>query len=245
MLTNFKSPTGCTDFCRFSQYIPFLAPGFIMGRARDICGKKCLKMSKKVQFGPPFLLEGWMTLLWGGRIFQGSTSCALFVWKMSFEIPIFCLDKLINSCQGWELFVQEFWTGLKLYSQSSTVFQKNAMKMKMLFSIQPNDLGFWCIQLMHSNFEFSDAPDPKCLGAPRALLVFWSKKILSETDCLVLVSVWQIKLGELEIASLKDHLNYPWIGFSLPVEKWLQSWFKLNSMISFVLAYAWLRLRLS
>ena len=58
MLTNFKYPTECTDFRRFSQYIPFLAPGFILGRARDICGKKCLKMSKKVQFGPPFLLEG-------------------------------------------------------------------------------------------------------------------------------------------------------------------------------------------
>ena len=23
-----------------------------------------------------------------------------------------------------------------------------------------------------------------------------------------------VPLGELEIASLKDHLNYPWIGFS-------------------------------
>ena len=119
------------------------------------------------------------------EIFPGSTSCALFVWKMSFEIPIFCLDKLINSCTKSE----SFWA--RNLERSKTVFpilysfsKKNAMKMKMLFSIQPNDLGFWCIQLMHSNFEFSDAPDPKCLGAPRALLVFWSKKILSETDCL-------------------------------------------------------------
>ena len=76
-------------------------------------------------------------------------------------------------------------------------------------------------KLMHSNFEFSDAPDPKCLCAPRALLVFWSKKILSEID-FVLISVWQFKLDELEIACLKDQLDYPWIGFSLPVEKWLQ-----------------------
>ena len=164
---------------------------------------------KKSSIWYPFSCSrDWLTLLWGGPIFPRATSCALFFVKNALWNTYFCLKKLINSSQDWELFVQELWNGLKLYPQTSTVFQKNAIKMKMLFSIQPNDLGFWCIQLMHSNFEFSDAPDPKCLGAPRALLVFWSKKILSETD-LVLVSVWQFKLGELEIASLKDHLDYP------------------------------------
>ena len=175
---------GALIFVGFHNIFLFWLQALLWEGPGIFVGKNASKCQKKVQFGPPFLLEGWMTLLWGGRIFRGTTSCALFVWKMSFEIPIFCLDKLINSCQGWELFVQEFWTGLKLYSQSSTVFQKNAMKMKMLFSIQPNDLGFWCIQLMHSNFEFSDAPDPKCLGAPRALLVFWSKKFFQRLASL-------------------------------------------------------------
>ena len=142
-------------------------------------------MSKKVQFGPPFLLEGLNDVALRWTNFS----------RVYFLCPVFCekcpLKCLFFAWTSWSILVpslrafgQEIWNGLKLYSQSSTVFQKNAMKMKMLFSIQPNDLGFWCIQLMHSNFEFSDAPDPKCLGAPRALLVFWSKKILSETDCL-------------------------------------------------------------
>ena len=55
VLTNSKYPTECTDFRRFSQYIPFLAPGFIMGGPGIFVGK-CLKMSKKVQFGTLFLL---------------------------------------------------------------------------------------------------------------------------------------------------------------------------------------------
>ena len=118
MLTNFKSPTECTNFCRFSQYIPFLAPGFIMGRARDICGKKCLKMSKKVQFGPPFLLEGLndVALRWTNfsRVYFLCPFCVKNVlWDTYFLLGQ--ADQFLY--QVWELFVQEFWTGLKLYSQ--------------------------------------------------------------------------------------------------------------------------------
>ena len=56
MLTNFKSPTECTNFCRFSQYIPFLAPGFIMGGPGIFVGKMPQNVKKKVQFGTLFLL---------------------------------------------------------------------------------------------------------------------------------------------------------------------------------------------
>jgi len=108
---------GALIFVGFHNIFLFWLQALLWEGPGIFVGKNASKCQKKVQFGPPFLLEGWMTLLWGGRIFQGSTSCALFVWKMSFEIPIFCLNKLINSCQGWELFVQEFWTGLKLYFQ--------------------------------------------------------------------------------------------------------------------------------
>ena len=246
MLTNFKSPTECTEFCRFlTIYHPFYGSRLYFGKSQGYLWIKMPQNVKKSSIWSPFLARG---IEWRcfevDEFFQGLLPVPFLCEKCPLRYLFFAWTSWSILVPSLRAFGQEIWNGLKLYSQSSTVFQKNAIKMKMLFSIQPNDLGFWCIQLMHSNFEFSDAPDPKCLGAPRALLVFWSKKILSETD-FVLVSVWQFKLGELEIASLKDHLNYPWIGFSLPVEKWLQSWFKLNSMISFVLAYAWLRLRLS
>ena len=174
---------------------------------------------KKSSIWFPFLAQG---IEWRcfevGEFFQGLLPVPCFLWKMPFEIPIFCLNKLINSCQDWELFVQELWNGLKLCSQTSTVFQKNAIKMKMLFSIQLNDLGFWCIQNWCTqilNFLMHQIQNVCVHLGPR------SKKFLSEID-LVLISVWQFKLDELEIACLKDQLDYPWIGFSLPVEKWLQ-----------------------
>ena len=57
VLTNSKYPTECTNIRRFSQYIPFLAPGFSMG-GPGIFVEKCLKVSKKVQFGTLFLALG-------------------------------------------------------------------------------------------------------------------------------------------------------------------------------------------
>ena len=49
-----------------------------------------------------------------------------------------------------------------------------------------------------------------------------SKKFLSEID-FVLISVWQFKLDELEIACLKDH----WITLELGLVYLLKSDFKL------------------
>ena len=148
MLTNFKSPTECTDFCRFlTIYHPFYGSRLYYGRGQGYLWIKMPQNVKKSSIWFPFLAQG---IEWRcfevGEFFQGLLPVPCFLWKMPFEIPIFCLNKLINSCQDWELFVQELWNGLKLCSQTSTVFQKNAIKMKMLFSIQPNDLGFWCIQ---------------------------------------------------------------------------------------------------
>ena len=170
VLTNSKYPTECTDFRRFFTIYSFFGSRLYYGRTRDICGKMPQNVKKRVQFGSPILLKGLNDVCFEvGKFFQGLLPVPCFLWKMPFEMPIFCLSKLINSCQDWELFVQELWNGLKLYSQTSTVFQKNAIKMKMLFSRQPNELGFWCIQNWCTQIlNFSGAPGQKCLCAPRA-----------------------------------------------------------------------------
>ena len=130
-----KSPTECTDFCRFlTIYSPFYGSRLYFGKGQGYLWiKNASKCQKKFNLVPLSCSRIEWRCFEVDEIFPGSTSCALFVWKMSFEIPIFCLNKLINSCQGWELFVQEFWTGLKLYSQTSTVFKKMPWKWKCCF----------------------------------------------------------------------------------------------------------------
>ena len=72
VLTNSKYPTECTDFRRFSQYIPFLAPGFIMGGPGIFVGKMPQNVKKKVQFGSPILLKGLNDVVFEvGGFFQG------------------------------------------------------------------------------------------------------------------------------------------------------------------------------
>ena len=75
-------------------------------------------MSKKVQFGPLFLLEGLndVALRWTNfsRVYFLCPFCVKNVlWDTYFLLGQ--ADQFLY--QGWELFVQEFGTGLKLCSQ--------------------------------------------------------------------------------------------------------------------------------
>ena len=90
MLTNFKYPTECTDFRRFSQYIPFLAPGFIMGGPGIFVGKNASKCQKKVQFGSLFLLEGLndVALRWA-NFSRGYFLCPVFCEKCPLKYLFF------------------------------------------------------------------------------------------------------------------------------------------------------------
>ena len=74
----------------------------------------------------------------------------------------------------------------------------------MLFSLQLNDLGFdaskWCIQILNSLMHQIQ----KYLDAPGTLLFFGPNSFRDWLLCLGLCLT--IKLGDIEIASLKDHL---------------------------------------
>ena len=120
MLTNFKISDRVHWFLSvFNNIFPFLWLQALFWEGPGIfVDKKCLKMSKKVQFGPPFLLEDWMTLLWGGRNFSRVYFLCPFCVKNVLWDTYFLLGQADQFLyQVWELFVQEFWTGLKLYSQ--------------------------------------------------------------------------------------------------------------------------------
>ena len=170
VLTNSKYPTECTNIRRFHNIFLFWHQALVW-EGQGYLWKSASKVSKKVQFGTLFLALGidWRCF-WGGLIFPGLLPVTCFLWKMPFWNTYFCLKKLINSSQDCELFVQELLERSKnCIPKSSTVFQKNAIKMKMLFSKQPNELGFLMHpKLMHQILNFSDAPDKKCLCAPRA-----------------------------------------------------------------------------
>ena len=72
---------------------------------------------KKSSIWSPFLARG---IEWRcfevDEFFQGLLPVPCFLWKMSFEMPIFCLDKLINSCTKSE----SFWA--RNLERSKTVF---------------------------------------------------------------------------------------------------------------------------
>ena len=109
-----------------------------------------------------------MFLRWAD--FSRATSCDLFFVKNALLKYLFLLEEADQFFSRLRAIVQELLERSKnCIPKSSTVFQKNAIKMKMLFSKQPNELGFLMHpKLMHQILNFSDAPDKKCLCAPRA-----------------------------------------------------------------------------
>ena len=170
VLTNFKYPTECANIRRLHN-IFLVWHQALVWEGQDYLWKSASKVSKKVQFGTLFLALGidWRCF-WGGLIFPGLLPVTCFLWKMPFWNTYFCLKKLINSSQDCELLCKNFWNGLKtVFPNPLQFFRKNAIKIKMLFSKQPNELGFLMHpKLMHQILNFSDAPDKKCLCAPRA-----------------------------------------------------------------------------
>ena len=167
---NFKYPTECANIRRLHN-IFLVWHQALVWEGQDYLWKSASKVSKKVQFGTLFLALGidWRCF-WGGLIFPGLLPVTCFLWKMPFWNTYFCLKKLINSSQDCELLCKNFWNGLKtVFPNPLQFFRKNAIKIKMLFSKQPNELGFLMHpKLMHQILNFSDAPDKKCLCAPRA-----------------------------------------------------------------------------
>jgi len=133
--------------------------------------EKCLKSVKKSSIWYPFSCSrDWLTLFLRWADFSRATSCDLFFVKNALLKYLFLLEEADQFFSRLRAIVQELLERSKnCIPKSSTVFQKNAIKIKMLFSKQPNELGFLMHpKLMHQILNFSDAPDKKCLCAPRA-----------------------------------------------------------------------------
>ena len=151
---------------------------------------------KKSSIWSPFLARGLNDVALRWTNFSRDYFLCPFCVKNVLFLRYLCLlgkaDQFFS--QGWELFVQEFGTGLKLCSQPPQFSKKcheqfYCKKFAVFFTAKW--LRIWCIQMMHSNFEFTDAPDPEVSGCTWDPVVFWSK-ILSETGCFALVSVRQL-----------------------------------------------------
>ena len=180
-------------------------------------------MSKKVQFGPPFLLEGLNDVALRWTNFSRDYFLCPFCVKNVLWDTYFLLGQADQFLPRLRAFCARILDWSKTVFPILYSFSKKCHKNENAVFNTAKWLGILMHpKLMHSKFEFSDAPDPKCLCAPRALLVFWSKKILSEID-FVLISVWQFKLDELEIGCLKDH----WITLELGLVYLLKGDFKL------------------
>ena len=92
-------------------------------------GKKCLKMSKKSSIWSPFLARGLndVALRWTNfsRVYF---LCPFCVKKCPLRYLFFAWTSWSILVPSLRAFGQEIWNGLKLYSQSSTVFQKKCHK---------------------------------------------------------------------------------------------------------------------
>jgi len=143
-------------FVGFSQYIPFLAPGFIMGGPGIFVGK-CLKMSKKKGFNlvPLSCSRDWMTLFLRWADFSRATSCDLFFVKNALWNAYFLLEqvdqflsRLRAICartleRSETVFPNLYSFSKKCHKNENAVF-KTAKWTRIL--MHP--------KLMHSNFEF-------------------------------------------------------------------------------------------
>ena len=150
----------------------------------------------------PFLLEVWDDAAFEeDEIFQG-------------QFSIFC-PFCVKNVRFWDIYVA--WRGWSIPFARLRAFCK---KLELVLNCVPNLhslrkcheqfycnfcillknavfftakwLRIWCIQMMHSNFEFTDAPDPEVSGCTWDPVGFLVQKILSETGCFALVSVWQL-----------------------------------------------------
>ena len=122
-----KSPTECTDFCRFlTIYSPFYGSRLYFGKGQGYLWKKNASKCQKSSIWSPFLLEDWVTLLlrWT-KFFRVYFLCPFCVKNVLFWDTYFLLGQADQFLyQGWELFVQEFGTGLNLYSQPLQISKK-------------------------------------------------------------------------------------------------------------------------
>ena len=124
-------------------------------------------------------IEVWNDFaFWGGLIFRVNfPKCALFCVKMS----VFEISRLLGRgdqpfCQVWELFCKKLETGYKLWSLPpqfkkmlcADLLQFFVFCWKMLFSLQPNNLGpevpnwciHWCTQNLNSMMHPLMHPGP-------------------------------------------------------------------------------------
>ena len=143
-------------FVGFSQYIPFLAPGFIMGGPGIFVGK-CLKMSKKkgsIWF--PYLAQGieWR-LLWGGQIFPRATSCALFFVKNALWNAYFLLEQVDQFLSRLRAICARTLERSKTVFPNLYSFSKKCHKNEnAVFKTAKWTRILMHPKLMHSNFEF-------------------------------------------------------------------------------------------
>ena len=170
VLTNFKYPTECANIRRLHN-IFLVWHQALVWEGQDYLWKSASKVSKKISIWYPFSCSrDWLTLFLRWADFSRATSCDLFFVKNALLKYLFLLEEADQFFSRLRAIVQELLERSKnCIPKSSTVFQKNAIKMKMLFSKQLNELGFLMHpKLMHQILNFSDAPDKKCLCAPRA-----------------------------------------------------------------------------
>ena len=128
-LTNFKISDRVHWLCRFfTNIFPFYDSRLNFGKGQEFLWK-IMPQNVTLKFNlVPFLARGlkWRCF-WGGRDFSGSIFNFLpFLCEKCPFLRYLCLlgkaDQFFS--QGWELFVQEFGTGLKLCSQSPQFSKK-------------------------------------------------------------------------------------------------------------------------
>ena len=129
-----KSPTECTDFCRFlTIYSPFYGSRLYFGKGQGYLWKKMPQNVKKSSIWSPFLLEDWMTLLWGGQNFSRVYFLCPFCVKNVLWDTYFLLEQADQFLSRLRAICARILDWSKTVFPTCTVFKKMPWKWKCCF----------------------------------------------------------------------------------------------------------------
>ena len=118
-------------------------------------------VKKKFNLVPFSCSRDWMTLLWGGRIFPGATSCALFFVKNALWNTYFLLEQADQFLSRLRAICARTLERSKTVFPNLYSFSKKCHKNENAVNTAKWLRILMHPKLMHPNFEFSDAPDSK------------------------------------------------------------------------------------
>ena len=142
-------------------------------------GKNASKCQKKVQLVPLSCSRVEWRCFEVDEFFKGLLPVPFLCEKCPFfEIPMFAWKSWSILLPRLRAFCARIWNWFKTVFPTSTVFKKMpwaVLLLKNAVFFTAKWLRIWCIQMMHSNFEFTDAPDPEVSGCTWDPVDFWSK----------------------------------------------------------------------